>query len=498
MQKKRLSTIRLTETAPKETSLKLPAAEKRTRTRIQAALAAKVTIKDRTDNQAACFHGRTIDLHEEGARIILNSPLPLSSSVDIRFGPSRRYGDFQAEASPLWTHPSCEDGGFQTGLRFLKIEAAYLPALKKILEDYKLLDTGFAMLVQTIHQNLRGIKELFDDFDREDNEEKNRIDFIETNKRDIFERLDGYFNRVWEIIKGFEKDRYIIHQDYYQQVLGYLLLDLIETNRHVYRKPLGYSGDYTMMNYIYDYHRDNYLGKSSYEKLINNYTCNIPISCSNIKRKDFLKERILRTSQRKDGAGILSVGSGPARELTELLKEGKINKPLVFKCLDPEKLALDYIESTINGIDPLKKRTLSIEYICKNVISLIRDRELKKTLQNQDFIYAFGIFDYLSDRIASKLTGELVQLLANEGELIIFNISSRKNTYRAYYELLGEWNMIHRVEEQMLAWTEEMNGLTKVKFEELPGDSNYLCLSITKTTPEKLSLKPFQLKQEMK
>lgn len=40
--------------------------------------------------------------------------------------------------------------------------------------------------------------------------------------------------------------------------------------------------------------------------------------------------------------------------------------------------------------------------------------------------------------------------------------------------------MIHRVEEQMLAWTEEINNAAKVKFEELSGGSNYLCLSIVK------------------
>lgn len=170
-----------------------------------------------------------------------------------------------------------------------------------------------------------------------------------------------------------------------------------------------------MMNYIYDYHRNNYLGNSSYEKLINNYTCNIPISCSNIKRKDFLKERILEALEKNDGVRILSVVSGPARELIELLNEGKINKPLIFKCLDPEKMALDYIDHAIKKIEPVKKQALSIEYICRNVISLIRGKEFKEALQNYDLIYAFGIFDYLSDRMASRLTKKLFQLLERGG-----------------------------------------------------------------------------------
>ncbi len=479
MQKRSLPAIRLDGTAPKDAEPGPRPEEKRSCARIKAVFPAEIAINGLMDR----LHAKTVDLHEQGIRLSLKTPLPLSSPVDIRITCPRRYGDLRAEAAPLWNRLSSADPDFQAGLRFLDIKDVYLAVLKKIIEDYKTLDEGFAALVEIIRGSLRGIKKLFDNFDRENNEEKRTIDFIETNKPGIFAKLDGYFHRIWEIIRDFGKDRYAVHQDYYQQVLGELLLDPIETNRHVYRKPLGYSGDYTMMNYIYDYHSGKYLGGSSYEKLINNYTCNIPISCSNIKRKDFLKESILRVLKKENGARVLSVGSGPARELTELLKEDKITRPLTFKCLDPEKQALDHIASVINAIEPGRTRMLSIEYIYKNVTSLIRDKELKKRLPGQDLIYAFGIFDYLSDRIASKLTGELVQLLDARGKLVIFNISAEKNTGRSYYELLGEWNMIHRVEGQMLAWTEGLSGDMEIGFEELPGGSNYLCLSIIKKLP---------------
>lgn len=395
--------------------------------------------------------------------------------------PPPRYQPFRTEAVTLWNKSSFEgDAAFRAGLRFLKIEDEHFLALKKILTDYKLLDSNFDSLIKQICKSLRETKDKFDEFDKANSDGQKQINFIETNKREIFRKLDNYFSEVWKIIKDFEKDRYMVHQNYYIQVLGYLLLDLIEINRHVYQKPLGYSGDYTMMNYIYDYHNNNYLGDSSYEKLINNYTCNIPISNSNILRKDFLKEKVLETLEKKDTARVLSLAAGPARELLELLKENKISKPLVFKCMDSEKMALDYIDNEIKKIEPFKKKALSIEYICKNIISFIRDKELKKRLQNCDLIYAFGIFDYLSDKMASRLTKELFQLLEKDGKLIIFNISLKKNKYRAYYELLGEWKMIHRVKEQMLAWTEEIGNVAKVKFEELFGGSNYLCLSIVK------------------
>jgi len=459
--------------------IETPLAEKRKSPRIKVAFPAQITIigkeKDRVNN----FHAKTIDLHEKGIKLILDSALPLSSIVDINVTASPRFKSFQAKALTIWNQPLKEEIKFQTGLQFLEIEDDQLLALKNILSDYKLLDEGFALLLPEIRQNLLRIKKTFDDFDQKNDKEPERIGFIEKNKKDTFRLLDEYFNKVGEIIKDFRKDKYLVHQEYYQQILGYLLLDLIEINRHVYQKPLGYSGDYVMMNYIYDYHRKNYLGSSSYEKLINHYTCNIPISCSNIKRKDFLKEKILEASGKKDNAKILSLASGPARELTEPLKEGKIKKPLIFKCLDPEKKALDFINEEIGKIEPEKKSMLSIEYICKHVISLMRDRKFRKALGTYDLIYAFGIFDYLNDKMAARLTRELFELLEKKGKLVIFNISLEKNNYRAYYELLGEWNMVHRTNEQMLAWTEKIDG-AKVGFEELPGGSNYLCLSIVK------------------
>lgn len=355
------------------------------------------------------------------------------------------------------------------------------PKLREISVDYKLLDDKFVSLTKDTGKFLQGVKDRFDEFDRLNTNEQKQIDFIETNKKEIFKKLDGYFAKAWEIVKGFERDKYIVHQNYYQQILHPLLEEIIEINKHIFRKPLGYPGDYIMMNYIYDYNGNNhYLGNSSYEKLINNYTCNIPISRSNITRKEFLKEKIIETLKRKDKAKILTVASGPTRELIELLKEGRIDKTLLFICLDFEKKALDYVSNEVGKIEFEKKQLLSIEYICRDIISIIKDKKLKYALEGCDLIYAFGIFDYLSERMASRLTKELCQLLQNEGKLIICNASLENSSHRAYYELLGEWNMVHRTKEQMFNGTNGIKNIREIKFEEPISGSNYLFLSIEK------------------
>ncbi|MCM8792838.1 MAG: response regulator [Candidatus Omnitrophica bacterium] len=463
-------------------NLELPPKYKRTYPRIEIGFPVEVVLNDPFTGVVKKISGKTVDLSENGIGLILDSLLPPKSIVDINVNSSPHYTPFQLQASIIWAKPVFKDGYYRCGLHFLKIEEPHLTILREIFSDYKLLDNEFISITKEMRGFIQDIKADFDEFDRLNNDEKKRIEFIWTAKGEIFPKLDNYFAKVWEFVKGFERDRYAVHQNYYQQVLGDLLLEPIQINRHVYQKPLGYPGDYIMMNYIYDYNGNkNYLGTSSFEKLINHYTCNIPISCSNIKRKEFLKEKILEALETKDKAKILSVACGPARELIELLREGKITKPLLFKCLDFEKKALDYVDNEIKKIEQRKKELLSIEYICRDITSIIRDRQLKEKLRVQDLIYAFGIFDYLSDYMAARLTKELFQLLDKDGKLIICNVSLKNSSHRAYYELLGGWNMVYRTKEDMLSWTNSLSDFSEIKFEELSNFSNYLFLSISKT-----------------
>lgn len=353
--------------------------------------------------------------------------------------------------------------------------------IKNVLPQYEALESGFILLVEEMREYVAGIKKRFDDFDRENTGEQKQISFIEESRKEVFAKLDDYFARVWQMVKDFEKEKYLAYQNYYQQMLHPFFEEGIEINTHIYRKPLGYPGDYMIMNYIYEYNgSQNYLGKTAYEKLINNYTCNISISCSNISRKDFLKARIIAALEAADKPKILSIACGPARELLELLDENKIIKPLSFKCLDLEKKALNYINEKLKTIPAEKKKFLSIGYIHRDITSIIRDEKLKAELRGQDLIYVFGIFDYLGERMAVKITQELFQLLNSRGKLIICNISLENSAYRAYYEFLGEWNMVYRTKEEMPAWTKKIEGVSAAEFEPPSDDSNYLFLCMRK------------------
>lgn len=343
-----------------------------------------------------------------------------------------------------------------------------------------MINKDFILLTEKMVVFLRQVKERCDAFDKDHVLRDDRIRFVEQEKKDVFRQLDRLFKDAWKLTIASDKN---LRQDYQRHfkdnLLPFFAAD-IEINSHICRKPLGYAGDFITMNYIYDYHAGDYLGSASYEMLINNYTCNIPFSSSNIKRKDYFKRKILDTLQKKENPRILSVGCGSVRELLELLRENKINRPLTFICIDFEKRALDYVRNEIAKIDAPGKQYLSISFVEQDIFSLVENQRIVNKLGESDLIYASGLFDYLRRQTAKNLFLLLFTLLKKGGSMIVCNASLINGSHRAYFEMLGDWVMIYRTEEEMLAWAKGLEGKAAILFERPRGCSSYLFIKLKK------------------
>ncbi len=450
--------------------------ERRTSPRFGLVFPAKLRI-DPPFEEMATLLAECVNLSETGACLNLEKEL-MHPSVAILSMKFPTLPDVETRIKILWT--KYKKGRVLYGVYFLDLKEDFASILKEALHKYGSLNQELISLVKSMRHFLQGVKNRFDEFDRVSPLVQKQIDFIEGNKRDIYKKFDNYFSKIWEIAGKCEEKGYNVHRSYFQQMLHPLVEELVEINRHIYRKPLGYAGDYMVMNYIYDYHKNKYLGNSSYEKLINNYTCNIPVACSNIERKEFFKREILETMEAKDTAKIMSVGCGPLRELIELVSNGKITKPLLFKCVDLEKGALDYVKQELEKIDWERRRFLSIEYLHQNIVDIMKNTGTKEKIKDQDLIYCSGVIDYLKDKIAGRLVRELFQLLNSKGVLIICNVSLMNSSHRAYYEMLGEWNMFHRTREEMLDWVKGIRNVQEISFEQPAKCGQYLFLRITK------------------
>lgn len=425
------------------------------------------------------FIGETVNLSESGLRFVLEDPL-LSSRAHARIELSAEES-IETEFKVVWHKHLVQQGKFTYAVCFINIKEKDRAILQKVLSKSKQIDERFTISTDRFKGYLELLKARFDKFDTENTSDKERIGFIKEQRKDVFKKLDFYFTRTWKQVDHLDKNTYKIYQQYFQNNLRDLLLDPIEINRYIYQKPFGHPGDYVMLNYIYDYNGDNrYLGNSSYEKLLNNYTCNIQISDSNVLRKEILKEKIINIMEFTPEIRIFSVGCGSAREVIELLEEEKVKKYASFDLFDHNKKALDYIKESIEKIELKKRANVAIKYFDGNYIDFIRHKDISEKFKDYDFIYCPGIFDYLSERIATKLIDSLYRLLNKNGTLLICNASKEFSNHRAYYEMIGEWTFIHRDKEEMLPWLKNIKDAKEIKFDDLSKNNNYLYLSVTK------------------
>jgi len=347
--------------------------------------------------------------------------------------------------------------------------------------DTSKISDFFTQETEQFQSFLSAIKDECDSFDKAHAGKEERKNFILSIKPQILSVLDKHFSTIWDFLKsqGYLEDKrqYNLYRSYYFEKLSPLLY-LPEVNRHIYDKPLGYSGDFITMNYIYDYHDStgNFLGDTSFEMLINNYTCSIPIATSNIRRKDFFKSKLLECyHQRKNN--VVSIACGPIREFFELLDQGMIGNDLNFKCFDFETKVFEYIENKLHTYSGPK---IKINFIKGNVLSLIKDTELQNQIKDSDFIYCAGLFDYLGDRICKCLLKILFESLNEEGEVIVCNASEEGSSHRAYYDFLGGWNLIYRKKEDLLYWCKEIPNYKNLSIFKTHENGNYWFLSLKK------------------
>jgi|GEM_PF-5560840 len=220
------------------------------------------------------------------------------------------------------------------------------------------------------------------------------------------------------------------YKNYYQRALKpyFVATDFI---KQIHYKPLGYAGDFRMLDFIYREGKNAHLGL--YEQLLDEYTANIALGYSVRDRTDYIKKTLNLVSS--SDYKVLSLASGAAQEIYELAKENP-SKKLELSLFDSENQALFYSENRIK----LLNSALHIKTVHASIMDIIK---MKTELEQYDLIYSLGLFDYLQDGLFIKLTRALYSYLKPKGKLIIGNMAPDKHS-RAYMALIGEWYLAYR------------------------------------------------------
>lgn len=217
-------------------------------------------------------------------------------------------------------------------------------------------------------------------------------------------------------------------------------------------KPLGYPGDYDVMNDIYGHH---FKGSSLFAKAVNLAFTSTAAARAVRARKDLIKGRLAALVDSSNGARplrILSIAAGPAQEVYELLRDrDELPGPLEVVLFDQDKRALAYSYGRLKRIVGERWRDkVKLVHLHDSIKRLLRGTTVFGKDRNFDAVYSCGLLDYLQPPTVVSLIRGLFESVAPGGTLYVGNMVPA-NPSRWFMELHLEWFLNYREREEIFA-----------------------------------------------
>lgn len=256
-------------------------------------------------------------------------------------------------------------------------------------------------------------------------------------------------NGIFRDIMNFEKVNFSNDQEEKVYKLKRIFINRIRKlflrgiyNEWSLRKPFGYAGDFKIIDDIYQ----NNPTTTGFDRLFDNYFQMSAISVAVRNRKEDFKRLIINFITEKVGhkLRIMDLASGPCLDLKEILSSAtSLCKNVIFDCYDNDERAIEYAEGQLVGHS-------NINFIKENAVRIAFKKDIYSLIDKKyDFIYATGLFDYFSERVAVALVRNLKKLLNHNGILAISTVRDKYSNPSVHYmEWVGEWNLIYRDDEE--------------------------------------------------
>lgn len=225
-----------------------------------------------------------------------------------------------------------------------------------------------------------------------------------------------------------------------REMLPYILLT--EAGERCYSKPRGYAGDYHMIESIY---QNNPRGSGRLGCVLDSCFLDLPVAQAVRNRRGLLVKEIKKVLEKTNNGqvNIMSIASGPAKEIFDIFDFIDNPSQLKIKLLDFDIQALSFVNEKLTKINLNNQ----VELLNENIIYLITGKR-KLEIEKQDFIYSIGLIDYLKDETVVKLINYIYKILKPGGKVILGNFHSA-NPNKAFMDYVLDWRLIHRDENDM-------------------------------------------------
>jgi extracellular factor (EF) 3-hydroxypalmitic acid methyl ester biosynthesis protein len=319
------------------------------------------------------------------------------------------------------------------------------------------LNQEFVLLASHLHYLLTNFRNKLREEDEkiQDEEDPLRSTLLETLRTLTFDAINEvtlkFCDQFTAVTAQFrDSKQHFIHREYFQRMLN----EFFGTSALFQRaltKPLGYAGDYEMMNIIY---RNEFEGKDIFSQVMNKVDCMGTASRAVRNRREYFSRKITQVCQSVPGDSpckIVSVACGPCVEMADFLKAaGSIRRPAKTDLVAMDQDA-SAIEDARQRLYPLSEPfdDITVHVVKSNIRELIIGRKQENEIyEDAALIYTAGLCDYLSFSATNRLVKELYRFLKPGGSIIAGNFGPY-NPQRFKMEYGSEWFIIHRTEEEI-------------------------------------------------
>jgi len=346
--------------------------------------------------------------------------------------------------------------------------------------DYKQLIADAVFLLRSVKSTLEKFEsETPVGFPRRD--ERLR-DVILACEQKAFEKWQEFYMSGNDVIRSIEHDQEAVKATklYTESVLMPELMPGKNWDRS-YTKPLGYPGDFQIMNFFYNLSLE---GDTAYEKFchqLGNSTGQF-ISC----RMNMVKQAIAKLAADAAARGetsfdVANLGCGPAQEVSNYLKAERLPLQMNFTLIDQDHDALSCAyENAFPEVSRLKGQ-VKVNCLNASFIEFLSAGKLFKNLGKQDLIYTVGLVDYLSPHRAKRFMTDLYANLNPGGSVIIGNMRESGSSLEWVLDYVTDWKLEYRTENEMLAMADNIEAQAK---KEVVPDSTGHCHLLIVTKPE--------------
>ena len=331
----------------------------------------------------------------------------------------------------------------QSGYRnfFDKWQGGYkiIPEYKLLVADIQMFLTDLRLWLDQVELGIRGLPS----GDRAAAERQIVAELVPS----VTASLNHLFEQFELITAGVKPEYEPIHSLYAKRQLHPLLLASPFMHR-IYRKPLGYAGDYEMVGMIL---RDPHEGSSVFSKVLNRWFLTQVPAEAHRNRVKFLTQRIVEETARARAENrnlrIFNLGCGPAGEVKEFIEQHELSNFAEFTLLDFNEETLAFAENTLAQAIRRHHRATKIRMVKKSVAQVIKAAG-RGPEQQYDLVYCAGLFDYLQDRVCKQLMNMFYDMVAPRGLLLTTNVEAA-NPIQRIMGYIFEWHLIYRNGKQM-------------------------------------------------